>query len=172
MYPNTESAKENKITLWTNWNLCWGVRSFKTQGTDHRREPECSRFKSIQEPLDYTIDKLTNKNTKIVMKTSCKPQVYYFILLFILTIGYIDKVYKSVSSNRSQHIHLWEMCVCCCLCVWAWQRRGESTAGFLVFTPHHSSQWTPSSQCTVQREDIFLYLPVSAKRSLFCSLVS
>lgn len=29
-----------------------------------------------------------------------KNQVIYFIMLFILTIGYIDKVYKSVSSKR------------------------------------------------------------------------
>lgn len=136
MHPNTKSAKENKITLWTNWNLCWGVRSIKTPGTGHRGEPECFRFKSAQEQLDYTINKWI-KQTQIVTKKRLVANPSCIILyccLFSQLVTLIKCTNQWAATEANTSI-CGIMCVCCCLCVWAWQRRGESTAGFLLVTP-------------------------------------
>ena len=106
-----------------------------------------------------------------MMKKICSPdahrhdiQVFYFIMLFILTIGYIDKVYKSVSSKRKPtHPSVGNVCVCCCLCVWAGQRRRESTA---VTTIIFLLGPAVGSQLSVKLYKVKIYSFVSAKRSL------
>lgn len=105
--------------------------------------------------------RLKNKET-----STQTNQVVSFIMLFILTIGYIDKVYKSVSSKRKPtHPSVGNVFFVVYVC--EPDRDAGSPLLFapssrLPFTPLHLSeqQWTPSSQCTVQGEDIFLYLPV------------
>lgn len=100
--------------------------------------------------------------------TNMKHEAVYFIMLFILTTGYTDQVYKSVSSKRKlthPSVGHW-VCVLLFMCVSFAETLGVHCCFYQHQLPpplpHQSScsdqQDTPSSQCTVQGEDIFIFI--------------
>lgn len=99
-----------------------------------------------------------------------------FIMLFILTIGYIDKVYKSVSSKRKPtHPSVGNVFFVVYVCELDRDAGNPlllAPSPLLPFTPLNLSdqQQTPSSQCTVQGDDIFLYLPVFCTKAELVAL--
>lgn len=98
-------------------------------------------------------------------------------MLFILTIGYIDKVYKSVSSKRKPtHPSVGNVFFVVYVCELDRDAGNPLLSAapppLLSFTPLNLSaqQQTPSSQCTVQGEDIFLYRPVFCTKAELVAL--
>ena len=98
------------------------------------------------------------------MKKICSPdahrhdiQVFYFIMLFILTIGYIDKVYKSVSSKRKPtHPSVGNVCVFVVVvdvCV-SWTETPGVHCCDNHYLPPRTSSGLPALSETVQGEDI------------------
>lgn len=122
--------------------------------------------------------KLTDWQVKsnLTLSSSCRPYVrntkhkaMYVIMRFILTTGYIDNVYKSVSSKRKL-THPSDVCCrwYCSVCVsWA-----ETLGGCCCYHHRHpppssssEQQDTPRSRRTVQSEHFFFCLPSTAKWS-------
>lgn len=134
-------------------------------------------FKSVWELGLMISDENNNQSQPSRTHTHTnKVHVISFIMLFILTIGYIGKVYKSVSSKRKPtRPSVGNVCVILLLLFMCELDRDAGSP--LLFSPpsppaaplySSDQQWTPSSQCTVQGEDICLFLRSGAR----CSLVS